>query len=377
MSKKLLQLGFIGGGLNSAVGATHFIAAQMDGLFKVAAGAFSRDFDVNMETSKKWGVSTDRMYTSWKDLLDKEKGELDAVVVLTPTPEHIEPIIEALKMGFPVISEKALACSSEDAKKIETVKVATNGFLAVTYNYSGYPMLRELKYMIESGKLGALNQIHIEMPQEGFARIGSNGKPMCPQHWRLQDGVVPTISLDLGVHVHHIIDFLTGEKPVRVVTSQASLGKFHRVIDNVTTLANYTNNLEVCIWFSKVALGHSNGLCVRVYGANGSAEWLQINPEVMTLNDSQGRKILVDRANSDMQVVGIERYSRFKAGHPSGFLEAFANLYADLYHQLSEGPQEFSDYVFSVREAYEGLRMLEAMNLSASENRWVSINIKN
>lgn len=378
MNKKKLQLGFVGGGINSAVGSTHFIATQMDGRFKVVAGCFSRDNKINIQTAEQWGIAPDRCYCDDADFLQQEKGRLDAVVVLTPTPAHVELVVKALHLGYPVICEKAMASSSGEAMLIHKAQQETKGFLAVTYNYTGYPMLRELKHMISKGRLGKIEQIHIEMPQEGFARLDKNGAPMVPQQWRLQDGEIPTISLDLGVHLHHIIDFLTGEKPCEVVALQSSRGNFRQVIDNTMSIARYTNELECSFWFSKAALGYRNGLRVRVFGEQASAEWFQMEPEYLIYHDNKGHKNIFDRASMEVGLAHNSRYNRFKSGHPAGFLEAFANLYQDIGDSLENFTtmgEQSSEYVFTARDAWEGLVMLEMMMKSSKERCWKSVNL--
>lgn len=371
-----LKLGFIGGGLNSAVGAAHFTAVSMDSRFRVEAGCFSRHEEINNRTAEQWNVAAQRVYPSWQSMLAGEVGRLDAVVVLTPTPEHKAPVIAALTHGFPVICEKALASTSDEAREIDSVVRDVTGYLSVTYNYTGYPMVRELKEMIRQGKLGRIEQIHIEMPQEGFARLNREGKPMVPQQWRLKDGVIPTISLDLGVHVLHMIDFLTGEKAIEVVATQSRQGRFTQVVDNTMAIIRYTNDVECGVWFSKAALGHRNGLRVRVYGAEGSVEWFQMDPEVLIYSDNRGCRHHIDRGHNDLLLAHESRYNRFKSGHPSGFLEAFANLYADIGDDLmhrKSGSERGCGYTFTAQEAMEGLRILEAMTISAHERRWVEI----
>jgi predicted dehydrogenase len=375
-----LKLGFIGGGINSAVGNAHFIASQVDKRFQVEAGCFSRHQAVNIETAERWHVSPERCYDNFQALLQQEKDRLDAIVVLTPTPDHVEPVTQSLRMGYPVICEKALASSSNDAKFIKQVQQEQQGFLTVTYNYTGYPMLRELRNMIRKGSLGRIEQIHIEMPQEGFARVNKKGEPTIPQQWRLIDAQLPTVYLDLGVHIHNIINFLTGEKPVKVVAMQSSLGRFHQVIDNSICLAHYTNGLQCNIWFSKSALGYRNGLRVRVFGEYGAIEWHQMDSEFLLYSDNQGHQMIIDRSNIDVEITNQLRYNRFKAGHPAGFLEAFANLYWDISESLANyqktGFQSVSDYTFTVNDAWEGLVMLETIAKSSQDYCWQLVNLE-
>ena len=367
-----LRLGFIGGSLDSAVGYTHYNSSRLDGHFRVDCGCFSLCQESNEETAETYGIAHERTHATWRELLEKERQAIDAVVVLTPTPDHSEIVIAALNAGHPVICEKALAVSSEECRAIGEAVARNRGFLAVTYNYSGYPMVRELRRLIADGALGRIQQIHIEMPQEGFLRQGA-----APQAWRLKDHAVPTVSLDLGVHVHHLIHFLTGGKaPLEVVGDQGTYGQFGEIIDNVYCLARYEGDLRVQTWYGKTALGYRNGLRIRVFGSLASAEWLQMQPEDLLFSQADGRRILIDRGSGDADVARQPRYNRFKPGHPSGFIEAFANLYVDIADHLrrhqAQKPRP-NDFVYGACESEEGLRFLEAIAHSAQTRAWQQV----
>lgn len=367
-----LKLAFIGGALNSAVGYTHFNASRLDGHFRVEAGCFSRDAMHNEQTAQTYGVAANRIYDNWQQLFDAEKSKLDAIVILTPTPSHAEIAVAALEAGYPVICEKALGTSSEECRLIDAAVSKNDGYLAVTYNYSGYPMVRELQTMISEGRFGQIQQIHIEMPQEGFLRLGAN-----PQDWRRSDALVPTVSLDLGVHIHHLVDFLTGgNKPQKVVGDQSSYGQFNGLVDNVYCLAQYQDELRVQAWWGKTALGQRNGLRIRVFGSIASAEWYQMQPEDLRWADNDGHYYVLDRGSSEAKTAQEPRYNRFKAGHPSGFIEAFANLYADIADDLrsfKKSKARSNKYVHGTAVAEEGIRFLEKVSESAQVGSWVSI----
>jgi len=370
-----MSLGFIGGSLNSAVGYTHFVSSAMDNKWTMDAGCFSTNKKRNRESAQAYGVAADRVYDIWQDMLRKEKGRLDAIVILTPTPAHFEIVMACLKDGIPVICEKSLAASSADAEKILKVRNLNNGFLAVTYNYSGYPIVRELRTIIQKGILGKILHFQAEMPQEGYIRVDAQGNKPAPQLWRLSDGQVPIIHLDLGSHLHQLIHYLVGQKPIEVVADQDSYGWFSGVIDNVTCLCRYSEGVQGQMWFSKSALGHRNGLRLRIYGSNGSAEWYQASPEELVLSYSDGRREIIDRA-SIVEVANMWRYNRFKAGHPAGFIEAFANLYSDIadcLRQYKKTGKWSSENVFSAELALEGLRMIEAMVKSTDTKIWQAI----
>ncbi len=372
------NIGFIGGSINSAVGTVHKIASQMDGKFKLVAGCFSRNPDINIATGDKWGIEPNRIYNNWQQLLENEKGNIDAVVILTPTPDHGNIIEKALECQYSVISEKALVESVYEATKIKNLLTSHNGFLTVTYNYTGYPVVRELKKIINSGQLGKINQVLVEMPQEGFIKVGKDDKPVVPQSWRLKDYEIPTLSLDLGVHVHNLIRFLLQEEAVEVCSVENRYGFFKQIVDDIHAIAKFSNNIICNIWYSKSAPGYRNGLRIRIFGSDGSAEWYQMNPEDLIVCDKRGRKNIIHRGSNEVELLNEVRYNRFKAGHPSGFIEAFANLYCDiydsLYHYINISKHNYlNEYTFGIDDAIKGLVFLNAMHISFKEKKWISI----
>lgn len=374
MSHQPFSLAFVGGGPNSAAGYAHFAAARLDRLWSVDAGAFSSHQETNRQASVIYGVDPTRTYGGLTELLEHEAGRLDAVALLTPTPLHHEMVLACLRAGLPVICEKALARTSAEAQEIQALCAERGGFLAVIYNYSGYPMVRELRRLIRDGVLGNILHFQAEMPQEGYLRTDDQGNKPQPQAWRLTDGPVPTLHLDLAVHLHELIHYLTGLNPLEVVADQASRGWFD-VIDNVSCLARYDNGVQGQFWFSKCALGHRNGLRLRIYGTRAAVEWYQMNPEEVLISHRDGKREIRDRA-SNVKVASAARYSRFKSGHPAGFIEALGNLYQDIHgalmNYLQTGEQR-SEEVFGAALAIEGLRLLEAMGRSCVTRSWVEI----
>lgn len=370
-----LSLGVVGGSLRSAIGYAHYVSSRMDGRWSIDAGCFSKDAQDNAEAADAYGVLASRTYLNWRDFLAAESGRLDCILLLTPTPSHFEMVVACLEAGVPVICEKALATNSSEAQKILEICEANKGFLAVTYNYSGYPMVRELRQIIATGRLGKILHFQAEMPQEGFVRTDSHGNKPTPQSWRLTDGAIPTIYLDLAVHLHQLIWHLIRQEPISVVADQSGDGCFPDIVDNVMCLARYSEGARGQFWFSKSALGHRNGMKLRLYGEAGSAEWYQANPEELVLAFKDGRREILDRA-SGVAVANLGRYNRFKSGHPAGFLEGFANLYCDLASCLrayqATGTWTSED-VYGPELAYDGLRFLDAIAQSAKTNQWCMV----
>lgn len=357
-----LRLGFIGGGLNSAVGNTHRIAAEIDHRWVLTAGCFSSSEKINRKTAELWNISD--VYTDWMDLLRQERGRLDAVAILTPTPIHYEMVKESLMQGYNVICEKTLTATAQEADDLVRIARERNSFVAVINNYTGYPMVRELRQMIEEGRLGVIRHIQAEMPQEGFNRYLGDGTMPQPQGWRLSDGIIPTIYLDLGVHLYHIIDFLCGARPVKMQTVHASAGFFSAIVDDVTSVCQFTDNISGSLWFSKIALGHRNGLRIRLYGDQGSAHWYQMDAERVTIFEKNGAISVLDRASAGIQLATQLRYNRFKSGHPAGFIEAFANYYYDIADALLEFEHSGkinTRWILSADQAAVGMHALEKM----------------
>jgi predicted dehydrogenase len=377
--KEPLKLAFIGGSIDSAIGYTHYIASQMDHLFVLSAGCFSRNDEINKKTALTWGIEYEHLYLDWNELLLNEKNNVDAVVILTPTPNHYQMIMKALDLGYSVISEKSLSTTySEGLSIVERVE-NKKAFFAVTHNYTGYPMVRELQQMILEDKLGKITHINIEMPQESFARLVNGNKPK-PQDWRLSDGKIPGVSLDLAAHLQHMVYFLTNENPIELVADESSFGWFPNVVDNVTSISRYKNGMRVNMWYGKASLGHRNGLRVRVYGIKGSAEWFQMQPEELNFETINGDRMIIDRASSNICISNQLRYNRFKAGHPSGFIEAFGNLYFDIADKLRQFKIDGNNnlnWSYDAKQAAIGLEVFEAVTTSSRENRWVKIKGEN
>lgn len=376
MSKKH-KVAFIGGGINSAVGNVHRSAIELDQKFQLVAGCFSNLPDQNKLSADKYRVSQSRSYDSPLELITSESNELDAAVILTPTPNHKEDVLLCMQYGVPVICEKALASSLDEIKEIHNLQHKTKTYLTVTYNYTGYPMVRELREQVQSGNLGDIHQLLVEMPQDSFLKVDADSQKIVPQEWRQLDNDIPTVSLDLGVHTLQLVDFLLGKKPEKVVAIENHTGNIKNVIDNINCILRY-GETTANMWYGKTALGHRNGLRIRIYGSKGSAEWYQMDPEHVYCANQQGTRYIMDRSVKESCIASQERYNRFKAGHPAGFIEAFANLYSDISNDLlhiSESNYKcLSEYTFGIKSAERDMKTLNAIHESARSSQWISIN---
>jgi predicted dehydrogenase len=370
------QVAFLGAGLNSAVGEAHFSSLNLLGNVKIVAGCFSRNIDINKSTALRYNIDLNRLYISLEELIKNEKGKIDLIIILTPSNQHKEQVIKCLENNIPVICEKSLACDLNEMLEIENQFLKRNNFLAVIYNYLGYPMIRELKSLVQNNNFGKLLHIQIEMPQESFIRVSNNGLPLTPQDWRLNDGEIPTILLDLGVHLHSIIKYVTNLMPVKCVSTSTSAGNFSSIKDNISSIIEYDNGMICNMWVSKIASGNRNGLAIKLFGEIGSAEWVQENPENLLIANNKGKKLILDRGSNDILISNLPRYTRFKAGHPSGFIEALANYYFDIFKSydnfLINEDSTLTD-CYGIKESIEGLFLLKGITDSSNSKKWEKI----
>ena len=371
-----MKVGFIGGGTDSAIGRAHFSAIHIDRKFSLDAGVFSIDSSANRASGDFYGVDSKRVYESIPEFLIAERENIDAVIVLSPTPLHYEHINQVFDAGIPVISEKALCANSHDAVALAQRVSEENQFLSVTFTYTGYPMVREIREMVASGALGDVFSCHVEMPQESFIRISSSGNKPVPQSWRQLDYEIPSVTLDLGTHVVNLLEFLTSDQIARVCALANHSGEVSNLIDNVMVLGELQSGVPISLTWNKVALGKRNGLACTIYGSKGALSWEQENPEYLRFAGKDGAIQILDRSHSMITVASQNRYQRFKMGHPAGYIEAFANLYHDIAADLLAFKSKEvinNPYTHSAANSVHGLAVLEAIHESATAKKWIEI----
>ena len=351
------KVGILGGGMNSAVGNVHRTALRIAGGTEVVGGNFSRNTQVNVDSHKWWACLNKAPYSSIEEMKEASE-EFDFVLILTPPEEHSSAIIDFMKLGKKIITEKPTVSSLKEIKKIENNENELEKNLRTTYNYSGYPMVRDLKEKIANRLFGDVLNIRIEMFQEGFIKLDKEGKPFQPQPWRLKDVEIPTVSLDLGTHVLHLLYFLTGDLLNQGMTFSTTEGHFN-VIDRVEVLGRTSTGISTNLGWGKTSLGYQNGLKIELFGNQGSAIWIQNNPEELRLADSRGEVRILTRGNPSCDIANLPRYTRFKGGHPSGFIEAFANVYEDFIHFEADSSFSYDHYGFDVsKKIFENLNQI-------------------
>lgn len=361
--KKKLKCGIIGAGINSEIGKIHLSSILIDNLWEITAASFSQNKQINYLTAQYYNLNNTKIYQDYKKLISENKNILDVIIIVTPTFDHYKIINHLSKFNIPIISEKPLVSSLKEIdllkRKIDNKKILT------VYNYSCYPAIKNIKEEISKGSIGKINKILLDYNLDSF--INSNSRP---RKWRLKDKKVPTILLDLGCHIFQMIYFLTDLKPLSVVSSFNSLGVYKKLIDNCSCLFKIGNKIEGIISISKTDVGNKNGLSFKIIGDKGSVEWSNTTPENYILS-KLNQKILVDRSHFNKKIQN--RYSRFKPGHPEGFLEGFANMYRDFYEIIKSKKMNKHSKYFDFKLSYHCQQFLNCISISFKSKKWVKI----
>jgi predicted dehydrogenase len=375
-----IKLFFIGGGVNSAIGRTHLIASQMDSKFEVVGGLFSRNREINKRSHQVFGIGLDLQEYKFEQIPDLfNSGLVNCVLLATPTNLHFDSLKFLLEHKIPVIVEKAAVIDSNQGLEIYKLINKYQGFNAVTYNYTGYPMVRLMKQLITSGKIGEIIHFKVEMPQDSYLRVNKISKKVrLPQAWRQVDYQIPTIFLDLASHCIHLSQFTMGIDIESVFSTYNHYANVKKVIDHGEILLKTKEKVTGSVTISKSSLGQRNGLNIRIYGTLGSLSWVQEHPNQLWISDKYSETSLIS-FGSNYSIINEDRYTRFKAGHPAGFIEAFANLYWDislgLNHYLKIGSSRGfqNDYIPSLEDAILGINLLKAAVDSNKKGKWVKV----
>ena len=327
-----IRLGMVGGGQGAFIGEVHRIASRIDDRYELVAGALSSDPQGSAASAAELGIAHDRAYADFHQMASAESEREDGIevaVIVTPNYLHFGPARVMLQHGIHVICDKPLTAHLEEAEELAMLAKDSGCLFAVTYNYSGYPMVRQAREMIRSGELGAIRLVQVEYPQDWLATdIESDGQKQAV--WRTdpsQAGKGGSIG-DIGTHAFHLAEFVSGLKVSSLLAELTSFGEGRKLDDNAQILLRYNNGARGSLWASQIAVGHENGLRLRIYGEKGGLEWFQEDPNKLNLSLLNMPKQILTRGGPGVGELA-NRSSRIPSGHPEGFLEGFANLYKD------------------------------------------------
>ncbi len=365
---KRIAMGMIGGGQGAFIGDVHRIAARLDDRYELVAGALSSDPQRARDSASGLGIVSDRSYTDYRDMATAEAARedgIEVVVVVTPNHLHFEVAKAMLEAGIHVICDKPLVNSLAQAEELQA-QVASSGCLfMVTYNYSGYPMVRQARELVRGGELGAIRLVQVEYPQDWLAtNIEASG--MKQAEWRTDpERAGPGGSIgDIGTHAFHLAGFVSGLETTELLADLHSFVPGRKLDDNAHILLRYEGGAKGMLWASQVASGHENGLRLRIYGEKAGLEWFQEEPNQLHFKPLGETRQIITRSGAGISEVSAAS-SRLPSGHPEGFIEGFANLYRD-FADLVEARRTGGDAVVedsllpTVADGVKGVRFIEA-----------------
>lgn len=373
--KKKLKLGMVGGGNTGYIGYVHRIAARFDDHYELVAGALSSNPQVAHESAACLGIFTDRSYVDYQQMADSESSRddgIDVVAIVTPNYLHA-PVAKAfLNAGIHVICDKPLALTLLEGEELRELSIQKKKIFAVTYTYSGYPMVRHAKEMVANGDIGDIRYIHVEYLQDWLATaVEQENNPKAA--WRTDPSKAGTAGClgDIATHAFHLAKFISGLNVNKLSAQLSSLVNNRKVDDHVQISIEYEKGAKGTLVASQIATGECNGLRIRIYGTKASLRWEQEDPDYLWLTPLHGHSTRLNKGRVDS--VAARHATRFPAGHPEGFFEAFAQLYTDTALQIRANDLQLtipceSRLLTNINDGVEGMRFIEAALQSSVEN---------
>lgn len=381
---KKLKMGMIGGGIGSFIGAIHRNAANLDNCIELVSGSFSSDFNNSLESGKNLYIDPKRIYKSYDEMFFKEsnldsKDRIDFVSIVTPNHIHFDPALKALENGFPVIIDKPMTYDTEQAELLVKKVNETSLPFAVTHTYTGYPMVKEAKSIISSGKIGKLRKVAVEYPQ-GWLTSSLEKTDNKQASWRTdpnKSGKAGSMG-DIGTHAANMVEYVTSKKIIKLYSKVNTVVEGRLLEDDGNVLISLEDNIEGNLMTSQIASGEENDLKIRVWGDKGGIEWKHSNPNTLLLK-LDGQPTQVYRAGVDNSYLSEFALAncRTPSGHPEGFIEAFANIYRNFsyavnnYNNSKKNDPKY-DYP-TVEEGLRGMKFIDAVIESSKSSNWINI----
>src|SRR5258707_3572252 len=374
-----LRLGIVGGGPGSVIGDVHRAGARLDGYYEIGAAALSSDPERSRRTGRAIGVSDERAYPSWRELVESEakrKDRIDVIAVMTPNDSHYDICCAALNAGFHIICDKPLTTDLASAVSLAK-KVKNSGLeFCLTHSYTAYPMVRQARAIILNGAIGAIRQLHLQYVQ------GYLASEDIPPGWRLDPARVggSMILIDIGTHAHHLGAYVTGLDLESLCADVGHVVPGRKVDDYVSMLLRYANGARGSMWVTNAASGAEHGLCFRIFGETGGLEWYQEDPNRLVYRKRDGFEEIITRRPDSLVSEDARRVTRVQIGHPEGYIESFANLYSDfaraIVARMRGEPSHAIDRPFpTVEDGVKGLAFVQAAMQSSATRAWKAVEV--
>jgi len=374
MLGRRLRLAVIGGGTGSFIGAMHRQSARRDDRYQIVTGIFSSDQAKSKKDALELGIESDRIYPDVKALLDGEasrKDGIDAVAIMTPNDSHFDYSMWALERGIDVICDKPMTNTLAEAEALHKKVQETGLVFCLTHNYTGYPMVRQAKAMVEAGELGTIRLVQVEYVQGGKA---DETKTFSPDNWKFDPvrGGPSRVMGDIGTHAHNLTRFITGLEVDEVAAEVGTIVPKRIIHDFGGAMLRFENGARGSFWVTQAAAGVENCLRIRVSGTKGSLEWMQEFPQALTFKPlnapSQNRT-----PNGPDTLPLSARCTRLVAGHPEGFPDGFANIYSDAAEAIAarRAGKQADPLALYFPNSYDGLmgvRFVDSVIASSEAN---------
>jgi len=376
-----IRLGMVGGGEGAFIGAVHRIASRIDDQYELVAGALSSTADKARRSGHALGLAPDRVYDDFAAMAKAEAARpdgIEAVSIVTPNHVHAPAAIAFLEAGIHVICDKPLTVSLAEAKRMQAAVAKSGRIFALTHNYTGYPLVRCMRAMVKAGELGELRLVQAEYPQDWLSGpTEATGNKQA--EWRVDParaGGGGSLG-DIGTHAFNLADYVTGLEVAELCADLTTFVAGRRLDDNAQILLRYANGARGALWVSQVAAGNENSLKLRVYGTKGGLAWAQENPNELRWSPLGEATRIVTRAGPGSGAAAA-RVTRTPGGHPEGYLEGFANIYAEAALAIKaarDGKKPPPECEFpTIVDGVKGVAFVEAAVKSSKANAvWVKI----
>ncbi len=378
-----LRLGMVGGGRDAFIGAVHRIASRIDDQYELVAGCFSSRPEKSRASGADLGLDPARCYDSFADMATREarrKDGIDVVAIVTPNHMHAPAAMQFLRRGIHVICDKPLTATLPEAKKLARAAEASGVVFALTHNYTGYPMVRQAKAMVAAGELGDLRLVNVEYVQDWLSEpLEGTGQKQA--EWRTdpaRSGAGGSTG-DIGTHAFNLANFVSGLTLDSLAADLTAFVPGRRVDDNGHVMMRFKGGARGMLWCSQVAPGNENRLRLRVFGTKGGLEWAQEDPNYLWYTPLGQPKRLITRGGAGSGPEAA-RVTRVPPGHPEGYLEGFANIYAEAARAITAaktGTAIPAGTTFpGLKEGLEGVAFVDACVRSSARNAaWVKLNL--
>jgi len=375
-----LKYGMVGGGKGAFIGDVHRKAIAMDGKAVLVAGCFSQSYANTLETGEFLGLDKERLYRSYGEMIPAEaerKDRPDFLTIVTPNDTHFPIARLALENGFHVVCDKPLTTTGRDAEDLARLAARKDLLFCVAYAYSAFPIIKHMREMIARGELGGIRFVVAEYPQDWLATpLERTGQKQAA--WRTDPARAGASNCvgDIGSHIEHLVAYLTGLEIESLCARLDRIGEGRVLDDNASIMINYEGGAKGLYWSSQIAVGHDNGLRVRIYGEKASLEWAGEDPNHARASTIDKPTEILSRGRDKMSP-RAQSLSRLPSGHPEGYFECFANLYSTfltaLGKKLAGGPLTADDLDFpSLEDGVRGVRFIEkCVESSAKGATWV------